>query len=192
MSQDLAESMSPSRRVLVALTIAIVVAWVAFAVMTYNQLPDTIATHFGAGGQPDGFSQRSIVSWFGLTFIGVSTTALVLGLAQYAHAKPDMFNIPGKDKLLALPKDAQVPLVEQLAMWLTIMALSLVLLFGALQYDMWRVATTSRTELSYLSWTMLAWTILGSMILMPIWIFRFERKIDAARDALEPQGRARR
>ena len=136
--------MSQTRRFVFLFTIAIVVVWVALAIAAYDHLPDTIATHFGASGAADGFSKRSIFSWFGLTAIGVATTAMVLGIAQFTHAKPSMYNIPGKEKLLALPKDVQAPLLEQLAMWMTLLALSMVILFAAMQYDTWRVATTSR------------------------------------------------
>lgn len=184
--------MSQSRGLLLAFTIAMAVAWVAFTVVTYNTLPDTYATHFGLGGQANGFSKRSILSWFDLTFIGVASTALLLGLAQYALRKPAILNFPGKEKLLALPKDVQEPLLEQVAIWLTIVALSMVLLFSAIQYDIWRVATTEQSGLSLVSWIMLGWMLFGSTILIPIWLIRFERKIDSARDALEPQGRARR
>lgn len=172
--------MSTTRRLVTIVTVFALVVWVALAIAAYDRLPETIATHFSGSGSPDGFSQRSIMSWFALTIIGVFTTGMILGIAQLTHAHPSMYNVPGKEKLLALPPEAQTPLLEQLATWMALLALSIVMLLGAIQYDMWRVATMDQQGLSALSWWALGIDVVGFFVLMPLFLMRFSANVNKA------------
>lgn len=172
--------MSAARRFLLLLDVALLIAWVTFAITTYDRLPDTIPTHFGPSGTADAWSARSVGSWFVLPAIGMCTTLFMLGMAQLSFGRPAMYNVPGKEELLALPAAAQQPFVEQLAMFMTLMGTSVLLLFVALHYDAWRVAMGAQRGLSMISWAAIGLSLGGTTLALPIWMLRFKRGVTAA------------
>lgn len=184
--------MSPVRRFLTLLTVAILTVWVTLAVVAYDNLPATLATHFGPNGRADGFATKSIGSWFLLTMVGVSSSIMILALAQMAHTKPDIFNVPGKLTLLSLPSPVQSPFLEQLAIWMTALGASMGLMFAAIQYDMYRVASTAQRGLSLVTWFTMAIALGGNLIATPIWLFRFRRDLLAAAAAVANPARVPR
>ncbi len=82
----------------------------------FSRLPDPVATHFGTGGEPDGWSSKTS---FALTWIGVSLALYLLffGIARLLAVMPSsMVNIPHRDYWLA-PERRQ-PTVAVLDDWL--------------------------------------------------------------------------
>jgi serine/threonine-protein kinase len=66
----------------------------------YGHLPDPMASHFDAGGQPDGWSSRSA---FFTVYLGVVafTQVIMLGLALLLDRLPDrMLSLPNRDHWL--------------------------------------------------------------------------------------------
>ena len=184
--------MSPVRRFLTLFTVAILIIWVTLAIIAYDSLPATLAMHFGPSGRADGFATKSIGSWFMLTMVGVSTSIMILVLAQMAHTKPDIFNVPGKLTLLSLPPHTQSPFLEQLAIWMTTLSASMVLVFAAIQYDMYSVAGSAQRGLSPDTWLTMAIALGGNLIATPIWLFRFRRAVLATAAAVAKPARAPR
>lgn len=176
--------MSTFRRFIVLLNVAFMVAWVAFAVAAYDKLPARIPTHFGPSGAADAFSDRSIASWFAMTTIGICVTLLTLGLAQITQRRPSLYNIPGKEDLLSLPTEEQRPYLEQVALFMTLVSSTVVAIFAAIQYDMWKVATSDQQGLSYVSWSAIALCIGGTMLGTPFWLVRFQSRVAAAKAAI--------
>ena len=78
--------------------------WVAFAAyvwLTAAQLPEHVATHFGAGGAPNGWMTRAGHVRF-TVLMGIGTSAFVLGIfALIRYCGDRGLNIPHKDYWLA-------------------------------------------------------------------------------------------
>ena len=78
--------------------------WVAFAAyvwITSGQLPDRVATHFGAAGQPNGWMTRAEHVQFTLV-LGAVVPAFVLGIFSFiGRLNGRGLNIPHKDYWLA-------------------------------------------------------------------------------------------
>jgi hypothetical protein len=125
-----------------------------------------------------------------MTTIGVGVTLMVLGMAQLTYRRPAMYNVPGKDALLSLPPDAQRPFLEQLALFMTLLATGVMFLFAAIQFDMWRVAMTDQRGLSLVSWSTMAVFFGGLLLALPLWTMRFKRDVTAAHQATTGTGRA--
>lgn len=172
--------MSVSRRLLALLNVALMISWVTMAIVVFERLPASIPMHFGPSGAADSFAERSIGTWFALPAIGVSTTLLLLGLANMTQRRPALYNVPSKDLLLSLPSAQQLPLFEQIAMLLTLLSTSILALFIAIHYDSWRVAMGHQQGLSAVSWTAMALTVGGTVIAMPLWALRFQRSVRSA------------
>jgi hypothetical protein len=164
--------MSAARRFLVLWTLRDP-PWITMAIVAYDQLPASIPMHFGPSGAADSYAVRSIATWYALPAIGVCTTLLMVGLAQITHRRPDLYNVPGKAEMLGLPAERQRPFLEQLAMFMTLLATSVLLLFMAIHYDTWRVAMGDQRGLS---WSPSAMFLCGGMVIaVPLWLLRFKR-----------------
>lgn len=92
-----------NRRLIYSL-IALVLVWVAFAAyvtMTAGQLPDRVATHFGASGQPDGWMTRAEHVRF-TVISGLLVPGFVLGIFMVIGRFPNgALNIAHKEYWLA-------------------------------------------------------------------------------------------
>ena len=72
----------------IAFVVLAVLVWI-YAVIVYNQVPETIPTHFGPSGAPDAFGHKSHIF-----FPSILTT--VVGLCLMAGAYfPHTLNLPG-------------------------------------------------------------------------------------------------
>ena len=171
--------MSVARRFALLATIAVAISWIGFAISIYPSLPTEIATHFGPNGVADRYTSTSVGSWFTITIIGACTTALTLSLAQLTHARPELYNIPGKIELLSLPAERQQPFLEEMAVRMTLMSLAMVVLFAGIQYDMWRVAVSSQRGLSAVSFAAMTLSLGGLAIGTPLWLVSFRKRVVA-------------
>lgn len=63
--------------VLFGICIALSIISALYLAINYNSLPDTIITHWGPDGKPDGFSQKSLQSVFFISFIDLSLVVLM-------------------------------------------------------------------------------------------------------------------
>ena len=175
--------MSAARRFLVLLDVALILSWITMAIVVYDQLPASIPMHFGPSGAAASYAVRSIATWYALPAIGVCTTLLMVGLAQITHRRPDLYNVPGKAEMLGLPAERQRPFLEQLAMFMTLLATSVLLLFMAIHYDTWRVAMGDQRGLSMVSWSAMFLCVGGMVIAVPLWLLRFKRGVSTAASA---------
>lgn len=172
--------MSAPRRFILLFTIALLLTWITLAIVAFGQLPERIPMHFGPSGEADSYSDKSVLSWFGLPLVGVITTLMLLGLARATHRHPTIFNMPAKEQLLDLPVEAQQPFLEQVAIFMSLMATSIVLLFSAIHYDSWRVALGQQQGLSAVTLGAMALSLGGVLFAMPLWMVRFKRGINEA------------
>ena len=144
----------------------LLLAW-AYAVATYDELPDRIPTHFGLGGEPDAWSSRSWGSWLALPIVATTITALLYAttrLVDWARRHPALLSLPHKEAFLALPQEQQAPIwarLKRLIVWLAAPTngLMLVILWSA-----GRVATGEQRSLTL--WPV--WLMLGVLLVVTI------------------------
>ncbi len=83
--------------------VILVVLWAGFADYVWSSsvvLPDRVATHFGAGGEPNGWMTRTGHVQFTLLF-GLLVPAFVIGIFAIMRRFETWLNIPHKDYWLA-------------------------------------------------------------------------------------------
>lgn len=69
--------------------------------LTYNQLPEPVASHFNAAGVPDGWMSRSNHVW-AIGGVAIGVTALLLGVFYCPRFfPPSAVNLPRRDYWLA-------------------------------------------------------------------------------------------
>jgi hypothetical protein len=81
--------------------------YVALVAITVPQMPDVVASHFGAGGEADGWMNRGSYAAFIVAF-GLGIPAFVMGMSYAIRLLPDwMINLPNRDYWLAPERRAE-------------------------------------------------------------------------------------
>ena len=74
---------------------------VGYAVYCYPKMPDEVASHFGTGGQPDGWTSKASFITFYLVFTGLMAL-MFLGISFGMSKIPvSLINLPNKDYWLS-------------------------------------------------------------------------------------------
>ena len=82
--------LEPLDRLLEFIALVSLAALVLLPILYFEQLPEKIPSHFGPGGLPDGYSDKSII-WL-LPFIG----AIIYFALSWINKSPHTFNYPQK------------------------------------------------------------------------------------------------
>ena len=96
---------------------------IAFVILSYNDLPDTIPRHYDASGRPDGFSGKSIL--FTLLAVTIVTyLVMTIGLRF-----PHMFNYP-----FQITEENAERQYKNLTLMVRVLKTFMVIIFGYLTY----------------------------------------------------------
>ena len=125
-------------RVLPFLNLVVLTALVGMSALLWPVLPERLPLHFGLDGTPDRWGDRT--AWWWMPALGVALTALFAGLSRWMEAHPPLINIPGKERLLALPPERQRPVLRRVGdlLW-GVNALALALLV-VIQWSIYQTA----------------------------------------------------
>ena len=87
--------------------------------VTTHQLPAQIASHFGAGGVPNGWMSRNGYLLFMLAFAVVLPLAIVLGMSVLPRLKGNGINVPNREYWLEpVRREATLRFLAAHACWL--------------------------------------------------------------------------
>src|SRR5690606_18905334 len=75
--------------------------------LAYPRLPERMPLHFGLDGTPDRWAETSLASWFMLPLVALALNLLLYGAAALSTRNARLVNLPGKERLLALPFERQ-------------------------------------------------------------------------------------
>lgn len=104
----------------------LLIAAAAFVWATGNTLPPLVASHFGLGGQADGFMARSDYMTFML--IGVVAIPLLIVIPQrFVEAMPPrLINVPNRDYWLAPERfESTIGYLRSHAVWFAVLFMAL-------------------------------------------------------------------
>lgn len=88
------------RRAPVVLLVLLYLCFLACWTWAGSQLPERVATHFGAGGQANGWMSRSASQWLVLS-LSLFLPSIVVALSCLTRYVPGITNIPNRDFWLA-------------------------------------------------------------------------------------------
>jgi hypothetical protein len=120
-----------------------VVALLGGGLLAWPNLPESIPTHFDLAGNPDSWRDKSVLSWFGPSFIAMLILGMFYGLAWIIPKAPDLLSIPNKDLILALPDEERKPVylaIQDILYWSGALCTAL---FGLIQIGAYRSAMGS-------------------------------------------------
>ena len=172
--------------ILVLMAIAqAVLWWRAFA--WWSSIPQRFPMHFNFAGEPDGWAQKSVLSWFGLPALSLGMSALLLGIgwmiASMTRTSPSLINVPRKQLFLALSPAGRLVIVAPVRVFLMWVAALVSLLFLWIVEGTARVAVGIDTTLS--SWP--AFVMIGLILgTLPLFLVVMTMALDAqaAREGL--------
>ncbi len=123
-----------------------VVAWglalvvLLHAIATYGLLPERIPVHLGLDGMPDRFADRSLAKWLLLPLLLLVLQALFEFLARVIVRRPDLVNIPDKERYVALPPRWRAGADAAVVMLLDATRCGLGLVLGMVQWHLTQIA----------------------------------------------------
>ncbi|MCE9601595.1 MAG: DUF1648 domain-containing protein [Gemmatimonadetes bacterium] len=118
----------------------LVFAIVAHAAATYGALPERIPTHFDLNGVADRFSDRTLLRWFMLPGVALGLVILFETLTALMRTRPELLNIPDRERFVRLPARFREPVDAVIATMLDSAALSVVLVMGLIQWHQSQLA----------------------------------------------------
>lgn len=154
-----------------------VVALVVATVAAYPGLPDTIPMNLDVNGAAKRFAAKTPFNWGLPIIIAVSVIALLDVIASAMPGRAHLINFPGKEQLLALPKEYQTEAISMTQRFMDVMNLFLVVTFASVQWSMWRSAHGSPSS------TMSALLVVFGIVpifLVGFFVLRLQNAVDEA------------
>ena len=92
------------------LQILLLILYFAAAAALWPTLPERVPIHFDFAGRATNWARTSVLSWFGLPLLAIAMTLFLYGMGRVSVRTPGLWNIPDKDRFLALPPAARAPI----------------------------------------------------------------------------------
>ena len=153
------------------LELALLALYFAATATMWPVLPERVPIHFDFAGEPTTWARTSVLSWFGLPLLAAATTLFIYGLGRASTHEPDIWNIPEKERFLALSPAARAPIVAYLHRALAWSALLTTIMFIGILIAVYQTATGRNAGLKWQS-NLLIWAPLGILIPVALTIAR--------------------
>jgi hypothetical protein len=141
----------------------------------YPRLPERIPVHFGVSGEADRWEERSVASWYLLPGLALALVGLNYGLARVLPRRPHLFNFPEKKQFLELPPERREPVIDRMQDFLYGLSIPLLLLFGFIQWTIYRTANGDDPQPYVLANLVIA--VLMTPLLLVLWLPRIQREV---------------
>lgn len=142
----------------ILLFVLLIAAAAAHVVWYYPLLPDTVASHFGVSGQPDGWTSKQVL--VGIYAAVAATLALTLGGFALLKIPVALVNVPHRDYWLA-PERRQASLAAVRAILLWIGNVTLAFLIATMHLT-FRINLGLQVDLGPVFW----WLLDGYLLVM--------------------------
>jgi uncharacterized membrane protein len=148
---------------------AMLVAIVARTALTWSELPDVMASHFGAGGRPDGFEDKTTFFAMFAVLTGFMTVLQLATGLLLPRTPAHMINLPHREYWLAPERRAET--IASLVVSLDWIGVALTfLLVGALELTI--RANLAQQALDARFFTVLLFTLFAALIGWIAYLFR--------------------
>ena len=151
--------------------------WIV-SILVFDQLPQRIPTHFGIGGAPDAWAERSAVSWFLLPTITLLLTGMFTVMDGWLARNPARINLPGKKRIAELPERYHGPVREVVHELTALLNVEVVAIMCLVQRATWVGAFGGSTQ--GLLAAVLGLAFLSSPALLVYLTLRMQRAVDEA------------
>lgn len=163
----------------------LVVALLGGCLFAWPNLPESIPTHFDLVGNPDGWSDKSVWSWFIPPIIALLILVMLYGLAWIIPKVPALLSIPDKDRILSLGDDERKPVflaIQDILFWSGSLSTAV---FGLIQMGAYQAAIGQGGP-AYMP-TALLLIVVGYPVLLIVTLKRVKEMIHRATSGIDPQ-----
>ena len=123
------------------LQLLVLALYFAAAATLWSELPQRVPIHFDFAGQPTAWARTSVLSWFGLPLLAAATTLFLYGIGQASIRTPDLWNVPEKERFLALSATERAPIVAYLRRVMAWASVLVTLTFISMHVGIYQTAT---------------------------------------------------
>ncbi len=166
------------RRLLDTLNLLLATGLVGFAVWAWPRLPDQVPTHFGPDGVVDRWSETTLLSWFALPAVALGLWAVVAVLRGWIVRNPARITLPSGGTLADRPVEVHPPVIEQMRIFMALVAAELLIIFGFIVVGSYRTAMGGDAQGTMLA--VLAVAILSGPVLLIVFMMGMSRALAGA------------
>ena len=161
-----------------SLNLALLAGLVGLSIAVYPDLPSQIPVHFGGNGEADLWATRTAMRWMLLPFVATGVCVITYFTAWLSLRDPRHVNVPDRNKLLSLPRESQMWVLQGVANPIYLLAAVLNATMCLLQYGAYLTAMTGSGRTAILGGLVMA---LMSVPFMTVGVLvSFQRRMDQA------------
>jgi hypothetical protein len=153
------------------LQLVLLALYFAAAATLWPTLPERVPIHFDFAGRPTTWARTSVLSWFGLPLLAAAMTLFLYGMGRASTHAPELWNIPEKERFLALSPTARAPIVAYLSRVMAWAAVLATFTFISIHVGVYQTATGRSDGLPWQS-HLLSLTPMGILLLLALWMAR--------------------
>lgn len=161
------------RKLLDTLNVLFAASIVGFSIWVWPLLPDRIPVHFGADGQPDRWSDTTLLSWFLVPAIALLTWGTIAVARRWVARRPDKMNLPTGGTVADYPPEVQPAVIEHMKAFLALVSLEVLVIFGLIVLGSYRTAVGGDGQGVMLA--VLAIAVLSGPVLMVTFLIGLQR-----------------
>lgn len=147
------------------LQLVLLALYFAAAAALWPGLPQRIPLRVDLVGRPTAWTPTSLLSWFGLPLLAGAMTLLVYAMGRHSARSPGLWNIPEKDRFLALPPAERAPIDAYLRRVLAWCAILMTVSFIGAHVGLYEAAAGTGSGRSWL-WSLLCFAPIGGILLL--------------------------
>ncbi len=157
------------------------------ALWLWARLPARIPVHFGGDGLPDRWLHATPLAWLALPLTGTALSGLVWGIGRWAATVPRLWNVPEKERFLALSPQARAPIVGTVRGFLDGVGILTIVFFDLIQWWTYRTAVGAVAGLPRLFSLFIGLVVVAAVLASALLYVRLQRQILEASAATWPR-----
>lgn len=119
----------------------VLAAYLIACALTWSTLPARIPYHFSINGRADAWADNTLLAWFGLPAVALALVIALDAIGAFStNSAPQLWNVPEKEKFLALTADKRSRVMSELRTFLDVTAIWCIALMMVVQYQIYVVA----------------------------------------------------
>jgi len=150
-------------------------------------LPERIPIHFGFSGEADAWTRTALWSWFLLPAVALATHVSMRWIEGRVEDRPELVNLPAKERFLELDREARRPVVREVEALLQEADLLSLVVYACVQLGIWLTATGDSGRAVVLTGLVVAGGLLPALLFRRV--IRMQRELDQAWKRREAGGR---
>lgn len=158
------------------LNLGLLVAFVLVSALVWPTLPDTLPGHFDLQGNATRWDGKD--TWFYLPLFALALTGLLFFVGRLIARRPDLINMPDKDRFLLLPLEDQKPVIQTIQSGFWMLGTLGTFVMGMIQFSTYQTAVGQPSQGFFVAIIVVS-MIAPLAVLIPM-LLKIQEKMDEA------------